>query len=918
MLPVVVVKEVRKATQKRAVEQTRSTPQPISLIVQSPPPLSSTSPQPSPPLTPRTPSTASTGFIASWPLTPAPLPPAPPQLRPVALQVRAEARARAEAWAHAHAQVGPQALAQAEALAQALGAGEWPVKAHTFTYADVLADSKLKDIIYSIEPDHRHTLARHLYRSRTTQKYWWLIQIITPITRLPPELLQQILLFIIDEASGSPLTLVLVCKQWNAIITGIWASLNLGTTTPKDAVATKLERNQWFLDVVIDTEIDRGHSTPSEDAYQAIFAAIEATERWRSFVVETFPPQADVPEHLVNSGLQRCSGAAMNRIRTFRFKSPCEMSPLLDRILRILGKSASRELTTVEINSPSVISFLAPTYSTIFHSVKVLSLDTPGLRNPVDLLPHLHQLESLTASHLSFPIYSNDVDLPFVHTLRHLSLRAVSIQWMSGRTFRALESCTLLLPLHRHILHTFSATLPRCKQLTFQGYPLDILTGVSAHNLVHLSVACSSSYKPRGDRELVRLSSHALREGRLPPRVLHISIEATTEAWIKAIAFMSNLEELVIDNAEPSSLGAKVLRSLVVPPVYSNNLGTIATPGCRSSPVCPSLRRFGLRYRRWLRPCEPFDLIPEFMSIILSRQQSKFPLQSFQIWIRSDEKDPLELIDGSWMSLSGFERLMNAITINVLQVMASKVVENMVKPSGKSSTAYSQRPLAPQPLLFPPRMPALPLPNPPIPRVLPSPPPHLLDLPSSMPNPVFSRRGLTMLVVHPYEDQGFQQINLIEGEYIYDAEPIDDKWWRGTTVDGKRGFFPASYVQKKVIPDTEVPPPLLSTRPAPKNRAPPVRVIHPYEAKVDNEINLIEGEYIYDVEPIDDVRWRGTTEDGKMGLFPGSYVEKIAPLLLPRENGFGFEHAEVVTRPEKEKRQRRSVMVIQSSAGRHS
>jgi len=522
---------------------------------------------------------------------------------------------------------------------------------------------------------------------------------------------------------------MLVCKQWNDIVTGIWASLKLGTTTPKGAVTTKLKRNQWFLDVVVDTEIDRGHFTPSNGAYQAIVAAIEATDRWRSFVVETFPPQADFPEHLVNGRLQRRSGAVMNRIRTFRIKSACEMSPLLDHLLHILGRSTSQELTTVEINSPNVISFLAPTYSTIFHSVKVLSLslDTPGLRNPVDLLPHLHQLESLTASRLPFPIYSNDVDLPFVHTLRHLSLRAVSIQWMSGRTFHALESCTILFPLHNNILHTFSATLLNCKQLTFQGYPLDILTGISACKLDHLSVACSTLYQPRGNRELIRFSSHTLRESRLSPRVLHISIEATDEAWIKAIAFMSNLEELVIDNAEPSSLGAKALRSLVVQPVYANNLSTTATPGCRNTPVCPSLRRFGLRYRRWLRPSElrpsePLGLIPEFMSIILSRQRSKFPLQSFQIWMRSDQKDPLELMDGSWISLEGFERLRNASAIDLLQVMASRFVENMDKPFGKSSTACPQRPLAPQPLLPPPGTP--PAPSAP-------PPPPLPNLPSS-------------------------------------------------------------------------------------------------------------------------------------------------------------------------------------------
>jgi len=725
------------------------------------------------------------------------LPPPPPQLRPGALQARAEARARAEAWRH----VVPQAVVRVEALAQALGARVWPVKAHSLTYDDVLADSKLKDIIYSIEPDHRHILAYYLYhRSHTTQQYWWLIQIITPITRLPPELLYQILLLIIDEASDSPLALMLVCKHWYDVVTGIWASLKLGTTTPKDAVTTKLRRNQLVLDVLVDTEIDRGHFTPSEGAYQAIFAATEATDRWRSFVVETFPPQADFPEHLVNSGLQRCSDAVMNRIRTFRIKCACETSPLLDHLLRILGKSTSRELTTVEINSPNVISFLTPTYSTIFHSVKVLSLslDKPGLRIPVDLLPHLHQLESLTASHLSFP---DDVDLPFVHTLRHLSLRGVSIQWMGGKTFHALESCTLLLPRHRHIQHAFSTTLPNCKHLTFQGYPLDVLNGVSAPKLDHLSVTCSSSFNLRGTCELVQFSSQALRQSRLSPRILHLSIEATSEAWRKALAFMSGLEELVIENARPSSLGAKVLQSLAVHPIHATNSGTTATPVGRNAPLCPSLKRLGLRYRRWLRPSEPFDLILEFMSVILSRQRPKFPLQSFQIWIRSDEKDPLELMDGSSISLEGFERLMGASACNLSQAVARKLEENMVKLSGESSTACPQRPLASQPLLLSPRTPPL-------------------HLPSSMFGSV-SPRSLTVLVKHPYQDQSFKEINLIEGEYIYDVEQFDDKWWGGTTVDGKRGFFPATHVEESGTPiEDQLPPPLLPARPAPKNRAP--------------------------------------------------------------------------------------------------
>jgi len=609
---------------------------------------------------------------------------------PPRARARAEAQVRVRAWLvarepgqmreWARGLLAPQrVLAPAEELVRTKE--EAKAKADPVTHDEVFADPVLMDIIDSIKLNYCHSLARGLWHTR--HKYWWFIQIIAPITRLPTELLQQILLITIDEASHSPLPLMQVSKHWYIMVSSIWASLRLGATTPKSTIISKLERSQSLLDVLVDIEIDRGHFVPAEGAYQAIFAAIEATSRWRSFVVETFPAEADLPEHLVRHGLQRCSDLVMSRLRTFKIRCPCEMSPLLERLLRILGTTASGELTTVEINSSSVISFITTTSPSIFHSVRVLCLDTPRLPNPVDLLPHLHHLEALTASHLSFPNYHDDVDIPFVHTLRHLTLRAVSVQWMSGRTFHVLESCIILFPLHRHVLHTFNTTLPNCKDLIFKGYPLEILHGVSAHNLTQLSLMSSCSDKLRGSRPLVRFSSQALQESRLAPRILHISIEAMSWAWTKAFAFMSNLEELVIDSAQPSSLGVKVLQSLVVHPVHGNNLDTTATHGGGNTPVCPSLKHFGLRYRRWLRPSEHFDLIPEFMFVIWSRQRSRFSLQSFLIWKGSEQKDPLELIEGSWINLKAFKQLANDGAIereDWLQLVVSRSVENLFKP----------------------------------------------------------------------------------------------------------------------------------------------------------------------------------------------------------------------------------------------
>ena len=449
----------------------------------------------------------------------------------------AEAWARAEvrAWAEAKAMlVELEALGEAEkrGVAEALVLGEaWgEARAHVRGERVPVRLADPPTIANLLTFLNRSNIAPYLWDDSLEKRdeYWCIIQYIRPITRLPIELLHQIFLAII-EPSGPPLALVLVCKQWHDIVTSMWASLNLGITTPRDIVEEKLKRNQWLLDIVVDTDSDRdvfeGDFDLFSGAFEAIFVAMEATPRWRSFVVKSFPAQADLPEDLVNRHLQRHSNATMSRFTIFRIKSTCETSPLLNGLLHTLGTTAGPALTTVEINSPNVISFLTPAYPSFFHFVKVLSLDTPGIRDPVDLLPHLYQLETFTVSHLSFPIYPNHVELPFVRTLRHLSLRATSIQWMSGRIFHALKDCTLIFPRHQHILHAFSTTLPNCDHLTFQGYPLRILGGVSAHKLSRLSVTCSGSFNRRGSRQLVWLASHVLGERQLAPKSLHISID---------------------------------------------------------------------------------------------------------------------------------------------------------------------------------------------------------------------------------------------------------------------------------------------------------------------------------------------------------------------------------------------------------
>ena len=163
----------------------------------------------------------------------------------------------------------------------------------------------------------------------------------------------------------------------------------------------------------------------------------------------------------------------------------------------------------------------------------------------------------------------------------------------------------------------------------------------------HGAATALSNAQP--EHGFISLKCQALGGRQLAPMILHISVEATNQAWITALSFMSTLEELIIESAGPSSLGAKVFRSLIVWPTHRG----------RRAPLCPSLKRLRLKYRRWLRQTERFNVIPDLMFAIKSRERSNYALESLNICMTSNQEDPLELIEESRMSQEGLQRLAN-------------------------------------------------------------------------------------------------------------------------------------------------------------------------------------------------------------------------------------------------------------------
>jgi hypothetical protein len=52
-------------------------------------------------------------------------------------------------------------------------------------------------------------------------------------------------------------------------------------------------------------------------------------------------------------------------------------------------------------------------------------------------------------------------------------------------------------------------------------------------------------------------------------------------------------------------------------------------------------------------------------------------------------------------------------------------------------------------------------------------------------------------------------------------------------------------------------------------------IVYDYEKGEDNEVELREGEYVTDIDMVDEDWWMGTNSQGERGLFPANYVEPV-------------------------------------------
>ena len=497
-----------------------------------------------------------------------------------------------------------------------------------------------------------------------------LLSRVAPISRIPVEVQRELLLWSIQSASHSPMHLMQVCRSWYIVITGIsrlWSSLELGTWTAVEQVASKLERaREWPLDVKIDTMVGIERVDASRPRYQALSAAIQTMARWKALKIVTFTTNDNEDDSHDEANLISLISQPLSNLESFTMLDPCHRSPFAHKILSTISTTNKERLKVLQIPCPTVILKLAGHGDgSIFHNLTILKVQMKSTLPDVgiiqfDLLPHMKCVEVLELASMSFPNYPLSTTLPLAQTLLQLSLKATSIQWLFGRTLSKLQSCTIISPLRIGPAGYTETHLPSCSELWYDGHPYDPLRHFALPKITTLRLRNNEWSQKRADQQPDWMRAELI-EGQLRGiTVLSIDLICFSENQLKLLAPLSCLREFTLRTITPSGLSCRLLSKFCAKPL-TNSGGVHWSTGLREKGewqvlLWPLLKTLRLEFRRWVRSTERENIVPLLAAIAWTRMRLDDPLQHFEILVEEKMKDgiPLELVRESLSPLQAF------------------------------------------------------------------------------------------------------------------------------------------------------------------------------------------------------------------------------------------------------------------------
>ena len=412
---------------------------------------------------------------------------------------------------------------------------------------------------------------------------------------------------------------MLVCRRWHAIIIstpGIHFQLRIRRSTQSGVVQAFIQgrKSRFTLTVDMSGMSDEGDDDDfnAENFHECFMAASQAASRWRSLNLISPPPHGEYNDLQILQPLTHLEAIKLGR----------GFGQFVEPLMIAVSKTASSNLTTMDLDDPVAVLYLVrPVWLYITHSLTTLKINlSKKMDSPVDILPHLQRLKTFEAHRLSLPIYPPDASLPLVDTVQVLHLKSVSVQWMAGRVFPALEQCTIIFPHHADNIQALHVSMPTCSFLLYNSNDLQPLPQFHLPSLVKLDVKSVQWDVWRGNHQLAALYP-IFTAGAQSLTSLRLEVACSTQLLVFMLRLVPSLKELWLGLASPNALSKQFFRAFIVRKRNADCTSDMVGPPSRTlAPLCPSLKSLHLDYRRWLRGPDKRALIVALNDIVESRK----------------------------------------------------------------------------------------------------------------------------------------------------------------------------------------------------------------------------------------------------------------------------------------------------------
>ena len=434
---------------------------------------------------------------------------------------------------------------------------------------------------------------------------------------IPVEILSEIFLLVVEGGPVDRMRLMLVCRRWQAIVLstpGIHAELTIRRATQKEVVQQFIQSRKSRLYVRVDMNGEKDGSDFNSDNFHACFmAAAQAASRWSSIHLISPPPHGECRHLQILQPLVHLETVTVAH----------GFGIFFEQIMGVISRGTSPNLTTMHLGDPAAVLYLVqPACLHITHSLTTLIVrPSKRMPSPVDILPHLPRLEHFDARNLCLPIYPPEFPPPLTLTLRVLKLKSVSVQWMAGHVFPALDRCEIIFPHHADTIQALQpVSIPSCYHFRYHSNDLHPLAQFHLPSLKDLDVKSTQWNVWRGNPQLVAICPVAAAQAR-SLIYLRLDVQCSEQLLVYMLSLVPVLRVLLLGLAHPDALSTTFCQAFIVREPNADRASDMVGPPSQAiTPLCPSLSSLELHYRRWLRGRDKRALIAAFGDIVASRE----------------------------------------------------------------------------------------------------------------------------------------------------------------------------------------------------------------------------------------------------------------------------------------------------------